>query len=158
HSVRVSTQRRRTTQRSRRRKIFSAISVLIVVSASSIACGQKGPPLPPLVLSPEPPVIIADRRGSTIDVGFTVPSANSDGSRPANIARIDIFAINGPTATLSDLDLIKRGTRVASVPVKSPRNPSETVEAGEPADVLEAPEGKGLDQGAVSTVAEPITA
>jgi hypothetical protein len=110
------------------------------------------------VLSPEPPVVTADRRGSTIDVGFTVPAANSDGSRPANIARIDVFAINGPTATLSDLDLIKRGTRVASVPVKSPRNPSETVEAGEPADVLEAPEGKGLDQGAVSTVAEPITA
>jgi hypothetical protein len=140
----------------RKRLCVLSGSALIVVS--SIACGQKGPPLPPLVLSPEPPVVTADRRGSTIEVGFTVPSANSDGSRPANIARIDIFAINGPTATLSDLDLIKRGTRVASVPVKSPRNPNETVEAGEPADVLEPPEGKGLDQGAVSTVAESITA
>jgi hypothetical protein len=134
------------------------ISVLIVVSAISAACGQKGPPLPPLVLSPAPPVVTADRRGSTIEIGFTVPSANSDGSRPANIARIDIFAINGAAATLSDLELVKRGTRVASVPVKSPRNPSETVEAGEPADGLEPPEGNGLDQGAASTVAEQITA
>jgi hypothetical protein len=129
---------------------------LIVVGA--IACGQKGPPLPPLVLSPESPVVTADRRGSTIEIGFTVPSANSDGSRPANIARIDIFALNGATATLSDLQLIKRGTRVASVPVKTPRNPNETVEAGEPTDVLDPPKGEGLDQGAMSMVAEQITA
>jgi len=129
-----------------------------LIAVAAIACGQKGPPLPPLVLSPEPPAVTADRRGSTIEVGFTVPSANADGSRPANIARIDIFAINGATATLSDLELIKRGTRVASVPVKTPRNPNETVEPGASADVLEPPQGEGLDQGAVSTVAEQITA
>jgi hypothetical protein len=134
--------------------VISAISGLIVVSA----CGQKGPPLPPLVLTPAPPVITADRRGSTIDIGFTVPNENADGSRPANIARIDIFAIDGASATLSDLDLIRRGTRVASVPVKSPRNPSDTVEAGQSAEVLDPPEGKGLDQGAVSNVVEQLTA
>ena len=128
--------------------------MLIVISA----CGQKGPPLPPLVLTPAPPVVTADRRGSTIEIGFTVPSANADGSRPANIVRIDIFAINGAASTMTDLEMIKRGTRVASVPVKSPRNPNDTVEAGESADVLEPPEGKGLDQGAASNVAEEITA
>jgi hypothetical protein len=122
-----------------------------------VACGQKGPPLPPLVLTPAPPVVTADRRGSTIEIGFTVPSANADGSRPANIVRVDIFAINGVATTLTDLELIKRGTRVASVPVKSPRNPNDTVEAGESPDVLEPPEGKGLDQGAAGNVAEAIT-
>jgi hypothetical protein len=129
---------------------------LIVVI--SVACGQKGPPLPPLVLTPAPPVITADRRGSTIEIGFTVPSANADGSRPANIGRIDIYAINGPATTMTDLEMMRRGTRVASVPVKSPRNPNDTVEAGESADVLERPEGKGLDQGTASNVAEQITA
>jgi hypothetical protein len=131
-------------------------SALIVVA--SIACGQKGPPLPPLVLTPAPPVITADRRGSTIEVGFTVPNANADGSRPANIVRIDIFAINGVPSAMTDLEMMRRGTRVASVPVKAPRNPNETVEAGESPDVLEPPEGKGLDQGAASMVAEQITA
>jgi len=135
----------------------SAIFALIVVSTCA-ACGQKGPPLPPLVLTPAPPVITADRRGSTIEIGFTVPSANADGSQPANIARIDIFAINGVATTMSDLDVIRRGTRVASVPVKSPRNPSDTVEAGQSTEVLEPPEGKGLDQGAASNVVEQITA
>jgi hypothetical protein len=137
--------------------VISVISVLIV-SVISIACGQKGPPLPPLVLTPAPPAVTADRRGSTIEIGFTVPTANADGSRPANIARIDIFALNGVTATMSDLELIKRATRVASIPVKSPRNPNDTAEAGESADVVEPPEGKGLDQGAASTVAEEISA
>jgi hypothetical protein len=133
------------------------ISVLIV-SVISGACGQKGPPLPPLVLLPAPPVVTADRRGSSVDVGFTVPNANDDGSRPANIARIDIIAINGPGTGMTDLELVKRGTRVASVPVKSPKNPSDTVGAGESTDVLEPPEGNGLDQGAISTVTEQITA
>jgi hypothetical protein len=110
------------------------------------------------VLLPSPPVVTADRRGSSIDVGFTVPNANDDGSRPANIARIDIFAINSAATGLTDLELIKRGRRVASVAVKSPRNPNDTVEAGESTDVLEPPEGKGLDQGAASTVTEQITA
>jgi hypothetical protein len=129
-----------------------------LIVAASIACGQKGPPLPPLVLVPAPPAVTADRRGSTIEIGFSVPTANADGSRPANIARIDIFAINGAAAAITDLELVKRGTRVASIPVKSPRNPNDTVEPGESVDVVERPEGKGLDQGAVSTVAEQITA
>jgi hypothetical protein len=133
------------------------ISVLIV-SAIFSACGQKGPPLPPLVLLPAPPVVTADRRGTSVDVGFTVPNANDDGSRPANIARIDIFAINGVGTGMTDLELIRRGTRVASVPVKSPKDPNETVGAGESTDVLEPPEGKGLDQGAASTVTEQIAA
>jgi hypothetical protein len=107
---------------------------------------------------PAPPVVTAERRGPTVEVGFTVPTANADGSRPANIARIDIFAINDTATGLSDLELIKRGSRVASLPVKSPKNPSDTAEAGEPADVVEPPEGNGLDQGAASTVVEQITA
>ena len=131
---------------------------MLIASAFSIACGQKGPPLPPLVLLPAPPVVSAERRGPTIEVGFTVPNANDDGSRPANIARIDIFAINDAATGLTDLELIRRGARVASLPVKSPKNPNDTAEAGESADAVAPPEGNGLDQGAASTVIEQITA
>jgi hypothetical protein len=129
---------------------------LIVVG--SVACGQKGPPLPPLVLIPAPPALTAERHGATIEVNLTVPSANADGSRPANIARIDVFAVTGAAADMSDLEMAKVGTRVASLPVKAPRNPNDTVEPGESTDVLEPPEGKGLDQGAASKVAEEISA
>ena len=110
------------------------------------------------MLLPAPPVVTAERRGPAVEVGFTVPNANDDGSRPANIARIDIFAINDTATGLTDLELIRRGSRVASLPVKSPKNPSDTAEAGEPPDVVAPPEGNGLDQGAASTVVDQITA
>jgi hypothetical protein len=129
---------------------------LIVVS--SIACGQKGPPLPPIVRTPVAPVISANRRGSAIELALTVPSANVDGSRPANLTRIDIYAVNGAAATMTDLEMMKRGTKVASVPVKSPRNPDDAVEQGDPAEDAEPTVGEGLEQGSSSAIAETITA
>jgi hypothetical protein len=129
---------------------------LIVVS--TISCGQKGPPLPPIVRTPAPPVIRADRRGSTIEVELSVPNANVDGSRPANLTRIDIYAINGPATALTDLDIVERGTKVASLPVKSPRSPSDTVESNESAEDVEPTVGEGLEQGASTAVEEMITA
>jgi hypothetical protein len=84
-----------------------------------------------------------------------VPGANTDGSRPANISRVDIFALTGP-ANVSDADLLKHGTRIASLPVKAPRNPDDTAEPGEPIEEVEAPAGNGLDQGAGTTVLEDL--
>lgn len=121
-----------------------------------IACGKKGPPLPPLVRLPAPPDVQANRRGSSVDLAIVVPGANTDGSRPANISRVDIYALTGP-ATFTDADLIKRGTRVASLPVKSPRDPNDTAEPGEPLEEVEAPTGNGLDQGAGTTVRDDLT-
>jgi hypothetical protein len=126
---------------------------LIVVS-----CGQKGPPLPPIVRTPAPPVIHADRRGSTIEVALAVPNANIDGSRPANLTRIDIYAINGPATALTDQEIVEQGTKVASLPVKSPRSPNDTVESSESAENVEPTVGEGLEQGASSAVEETITA
>jgi hypothetical protein len=131
--------------------------VLTVFSA--ISCGQKGPPLPPIVRTPAAPVLTADRRGSEIQIALTAPAANVDGSRPANITRIDIYAVNGAAAArMTDLQIMKRGTKVASVPVKSPKDPNDTVEKDESADDAGATVGEGLDQGASSAVAETITA
>jgi hypothetical protein len=128
---------------------------LIVVT---VGCGQKGPPLPPIVRTPAPPVIHADRRGSTIEVSLNVPNANVDGSRPANLTRIDIYAVNGPATNWTDDELIARGTKVASLPVKSPRNPADTVESDESAEDIEPTVGEGLEQGASSSIEEMITA
>src|SRR5262249_1412241 len=46
--------------------------------------GGRGPPLPPLVKLPIAPAdITAERRGDHVDLQFTVPSANTDNTRPA---------------------------------------------------------------------------
>jgi hypothetical protein len=153
---------RRTTPSRRQRRAFLAKtfcglcgSALIVVAG---ACGQKGAPLPPIIRTPAAPGINANRRGSEIELQLSVPSANTDGSRPANLTRIDIYAVNGAPSTMTDAEMVKRGTKVASVAVKAARDPNDTVEKDEPAENAEPTVGEGLEQGASSAIEETVTA
>jgi len=148
----------RSTQRTQS-VVFSAI-VAISAAVSAGACGKSGPPLPPLVKLPVAPVdVVAARRGDTVDVSFTVPAANTDGTRPANVAKADVYAITAPVTVppLSDANLLKYGTKIGTVEVKAPRDPNLTADADDPSDEVDAPEGPGLDQGAVARVNEPLT-
>lgn len=150
-----STQSPQRTQRI----LFSAVSAFSAFVFVT-ACGKKGPPLPPLVKLPVPPAdLAAERRGNTVDLQFTVPSTNTDGTRPANVARVDVYAVTQPATLtpLTDDQVLKLGTKVASLPVKSPRDPDLTAEPDDPDEEVEPPEGPGLDQGAVARVAEPLT-
>ena len=126
----------------------SVFVALLLWSAGPLvsACGRKGPPLPPLVRLPAAPAdITADRRGAAVEVRFAVPAVNTDGTRPANIKRVEVYAITG-AASGSDAELIKRATRIGSVDVKAPRDPNVTIEPDEPSEDVEL-EGSGLDQG-----------
>jgi predicted small lipoprotein YifL len=157
--------RRRKAQNSRstQNHFFSAgsaVSALIVVIAAAGGCGKKGPPLPPLVKLPSAPEkLLAERRGNTVDLQFTVPSTNTDGTRPANLSRAEIYAITAPPSAtpLTDAQLLKLGTRVAEVVVKAPRDPNRTADADDPSDEVEEPEGPGLNQGTVVRAQEPLT-
>ena len=134
-----------------------AIGILVVCSL--VSCGKKGPPLAPLVKIPAPPAdFTAERRGSDVKMQFAVPTANTDGSKPANIERIDVYGFTGPAA-VSDDQLLKLGTRVASLPIKAPRDPDATDECDEPDESPEEPdlESQGLDQGAVAQLEDPLT-
>ena len=132
--------------------VFAASAVLVVV-----ACGKKGPPLPPLVKLPVAPAeLTAERRAATVDLQFIVPAANTDGTRPANVERVDVYAITGPR-TITDDQIVKLGTRVASIDVKAPRDPEATTEPDTPNEEVDPPEGKGLDQGVVVRVTEKLT-
>ena len=132
----------------------------VVAVFSVAACGKKGPPLPPLVKLPVPPAdLTAARRGNTVAVSFSVPAANTDGTRPANVQSTEVYAITAPVTVppLSDANLLKYGTKVASVAVKAPRDPNLTADADDPGDEVDPAEGPGLDQGAVARVTEPLT-
>jgi hypothetical protein len=144
------------------RRTSAALTALFAAAVVSAACGKKGPPLPPLVKLPvAPPEIVAERRGDTVDLRFTVPSTNTDGTRPANVASTDVYAITAPAAAprqYTDAQLMKYGTKVASVPVKAPKDPNLTANPDEPADEVDPPEGNGLDQGAAARVSETLSA
>ncbi len=126
-----------------------------------MACGKKGPPLPPLVKRPVAPAdLTAVRRADTVELQFIVPSANTDNTRPANVARVDVYAFTGP-ATVAEADVLKLGTKVASVAVKAPRDPDITFDPDDPEQFegdVDPPEGEGLDQGAAARVQETLTA
>ena len=134
---------------------------MVVASLCCVACGKKGPPLPPLVKLPAAPSdLIAMRRADTVDLQLTLPSANTDSSRPANVARVEVYALTGPAA-VSEADVLKQGTKVATIAVKAPRDPDATFDPDDPdqseADI-EPPGGEGLDQGAVAKVQEKLAA
>jgi hypothetical protein len=96
----------------------------------------------------------AERHAGVVDIQFVVPAANTDGTRPANISRIDLFAMTSSQA-LSEADVVKFGTKIASVPVKAPVDPNQTVEQDEPEDV--ELRGSGLDPGARAHLTDRLT-
>ena len=65
-----------------------------------------------------------------------------------------MYAFTGPDIT--DEQLFKLEPKVASVAVKAPRDPNQTVEEDESAEDVEPPEGAGLDQGAKASVEESV--
>ena len=134
------------------------ITAFFAFAAIAVGCGKKGPPLPPLVKIPVAPGdFTAERRGDQVTVQFTVPASNTDNTKPANIERVDVYALTAPASVPDDV-LLKRGTIVGSVDVKAPRNPEDAVDADEPDADAEPPEGAGLDQGAAAHVDDGLTA
>jgi hypothetical protein len=122
------------------------------------ACGKKGPPLPPIVRMPVAPAdVSAVRRADRVELHFTVPAENTDGSRPANITRIDVYAVTSAGA-LPPEELIASGKPIATVAVKGPRDPNHVIGPDDPDEDLEPLEGDGLDQGSRATVGEDLTA
>lgn len=130
---------------------------MLCAVALATACGKKGPPLPPLRRVPVAPAeLTAVRHGDTVEIQLTVPAANTDGTRPANIERVDLYAFTG--SDLKDQEVFKLEPKLASVKVKAPRDPNQTVEEDESTEDMEPPEGAGLDQGAKAIVQEKLTA
>ena len=89
-----------------------------------VACGQKGPPLAPIVLLPRQVTeFTAKRVEGDIVLQFKLPVENTDGTSPADLDRIEVYAHTGALPTPPDF--LKYGTLVHSIPVKQPPPPSE---------------------------------
>ena len=143
------------------------LSVLLVsMLPLATACGKKGPPLAPL--RPAPALIsdlTATRLSGTTQVQFTVPTGNADGSRPADLAYVDVFAatgkLEGPLGrplTVREIETLL--TRIGRVEVQPPP-PPEGDEAAAPAAVTPAPPAGPAEarvaQGTVVRIEEALT-
>jgi hypothetical protein len=119
-------------------------------------CGKKGPPLEPFARVPGRATDVEARRtGDEVAITFTIPSANIDGAKPADIGRVDVYAYTAMGQ--NDVRDPRRMTLVGSVQV---RKPPET----EPRDETKKKPGPppppepGEDQGARVTVTETLAA
>lgn len=139
-------------------------SFVLVLLLSGLACGQKGPPLAPL--RPVPAVVSdlrAARLGDLVQLQFTVPAGNADGTKPADVARVDVFAVTGDAVgpggrALTVRELETLATRVASLEIQPPPLVSEDDEEGEtPAPAIDVPVDPRPVQGAIVRVDETLT-
>jgi len=141
--------------RPRSLRAFGPWSIMLVVCAS-VACGKKGPPLAPFVRVPAAVATVTPQRvGNDVYVSFTVPDANVDGQKPADIGAVDVYALTAarPPATEEQRAM---ATLIATLPVR-PILPDIPI----PADASAPPPlplPPGVDRGAAAAIVEPLTA
>ena len=123
------------------------------------ACGKRGIPLLPLIIVPgQVSVVSADRFDNRVYVTFRIPSENSDGSGPADLDRVEIYALTTEPEEDFDTqaafdDWLDAASLIATIKVQQSEEIDPTAELTDP--VLK---GEIEVQGAEVTVVEHLTA
>ncbi len=110
--------------RGRRGLIVAFLALAPVVAA----CGQKGPPRPPLRAVPVGATEMRARRvDTTVHLSFRVPSVSQDAEAPLSLDRVDVYARSGlvgqPSLTINDI--VRRDYLVGSVAIAPPADPDQ---------------------------------
>lgn len=136
--------------------------VLCLCAALALsACGKKGNPLPPLVRVPAAPADFSVTRvDDRVYVRLTAPVTNVDGVRPADVGRVELYAVTlegaAPDLTRMDLeDFRELSTLVASEQVRRAPIAPPPVKEGMPPIPLPPP-APGVDQGATVVFVEQL--
>ena len=130
------------------------IGVLALVCAS-VACGKKGPPLAPFVRVPALVTAVAPQRvGNDVYVSFTVPEANVDGQKPADIGVVEVYAVTSDRPPVNEKQR-ELATLVATLPVR-PILPDLPIPANGSAPPP-VPLPPGVDRGAAVAIRETLT-
>ncbi len=131
----------------------------VLCATFSAACGVRGDPLPPRLIVPAPVAdLSAERFGDQVYVQFGIPEANNDGTQPADLERVDLYALTAAASdALGDVtfdDWLDAATLVARLGVARPAGD----DASDPGAGAEAAAGGGLPaQGDRVTVIEELT-
>jgi hypothetical protein len=132
-----------------------ALATLLVAG-----CGKKGPPLPPLQRIPvAPPDLTVSRIDDDVFIRFAVPAVNVDGIGPADVGRVELYAVttdSPPPTTFDPDDLREIAALVGREVVRRPPPPLPPLPEGQPPPPMPPPE-PGLDQGATVVFRERLT-
>ena len=137
----------------------------LVCALLPAACGMRGDPLPPLRIAPAAVSgLSAQRFGDRVYVQFTVPAANDDGAAPADLERVELYALTAqpdggrPPVALDDwLDLATLVATIAVAPpgaadAESDTDAGEEAEAGAETDAGEQRPAQGDEVTVVETL------
>jgi hypothetical protein len=109
-----------------------------------VSCGKKGPPLAPFSDLPAAVTDLSARQvGGELIFQFTVPAANADGRKPANLERVELYVHTSRLRVPSDY--VREGRLAGSVKVQQPPPPDE----GKPSPV---PAETGVEQGGRASI------
>ena len=139
------------------------LTALFGVAALAMGCGKKGPPLAPLIVLPsavrEPAVQHFDDR---VYIEFNVPATNTDQSVPADLERVELYALttrpDPQRPPLALEDWLEFATLIATIPVRPPAPPPPPPD--ETASVVEPPPPDPAwppRQGETVAIVEPLT-
>jgi hypothetical protein len=107
---------------------------------------MRGPPQAPIIVLPNRVAAVeAERFADQVYIRFVIPTANSDRSEPADLERIDVYALttnpdDDPLTPVPLEDWIEAATWVATVPVLERALPDAVGAAGE-GEEPRAPDG-----------------
>jgi hypothetical protein len=137
--------------RAGRRRSGRLLAAVLAGAMLAGACGKKGPPMAPLLRLPAQVTDLrVHRAGDEVLLRFTVPSANVEGERPADLARVEVYAVTAVRppvlADADEGDLRNIATLVASAPVLPPL----------PRDAEGRPAMPGLQQGGDAILQERL--
>jgi len=90
-----------------------------------LACGMRGPPRPPLVIVPtQVSDLSAERFGDEVFLRLTIPSANADRSEPADLDRVELYALttqpDDDQPRVGNEEWLEAATLVATFEVEPP--------------------------------------
>ena len=140
-------------------RLVFPLSACLALAAIALGCGMRGPPLAPLVIVPaQVASVSAERFDDQVFVSFQVPTENADGSAPADLDRVEVYALTTRPVDGRDVpppfdDWFDAASLVATILVRSP-------DATEPRrESAEGPSGDDASevQGADVTVVERLT-
>jgi len=119
-----------------------------LVIASIGACGKRGSPQAPIRRSPARVADLEARRiEDRIELRFTIPGTNSDGSTPPTVERVEIYRLALPAAAgpPSIAQVVAPGNLDRTITIRppespgtpAPKTPDTRPAAGEPTTVVE---------------------
>lgn len=103
---------------------FRFIILATIASALTLVltCGKKAPPLPPLIIAPEPPSNAKVRQAGDVFIYFfQIPSISSDYKTPAEIGKMEIYRLKDPRIQMTQTQTAATQTAPASQTQTAPQ-------------------------------------